>query len=59
MNMVAEGISTAPALLSLAAVNQIDLPITKEVNAILHHGKSPRDAIRSIMERPQKREYPQ
>jgi glycerol-3-phosphate dehydrogenase (NAD(P)+) len=57
MNMVAEGVSTAAALLSLAAVNQIDLPITKEVNAILHHGKSPRDAIRSIMDRPQKREY--
>jgi glycerol-3-phosphate dehydrogenase (NAD(P)+) len=56
MNMVAEGVSTAAALLSLAAVHQIDLPITKEVDAILHHGKSPRDAIRSIMDRPQKRE---
>ena len=56
MNMVAEGVSTAAALLSLAAVHQVELPITKEVDAILHHGKSPRDAIRSIMDRPQKRE---
>jgi len=59
MNMVAEGVSTAAALLSLAAAHQIDLPITKEVNAILHHGKCPSDAIRSIMDRPQKREYPE
>jgi len=56
MTMVAEGVGTAAALLSLAAANQIDLPITKEVDAILRHGKSPREAIRSIMERPQKRE---
>jgi glycerol-3-phosphate dehydrogenase len=32
------------------------LPITKQVDAILRHGKSPRDAIRDIMERPLKRE---
>jgi glycerol-3-phosphate dehydrogenase (NAD(P)+) len=56
MTMVAEGVGTAAALLSLAAAHQIDLPITKEVDAILRHGKSPREAIRSIMERPQKRE---
>lgn len=56
MSMVAEGVTTASALLSLAAIHQIDLPITKQVDAILHRGKSPRDAIRSIMERPQKSE---
>jgi glycerol-3-phosphate dehydrogenase (NAD(P)+) len=54
--MVAEGVGTAPALLALAAEAGVELPITEQVNAILHQGKSPRDAIRSIMERPLKRE---
>jgi len=32
------------------------MPITEQVNAILHAGKSPQNAIREIMERPLKRE---
>jgi glycerol-3-phosphate dehydrogenase (NAD(P)+) len=53
---VAEGIGTAAALLALAGEHHIELPITTQVDAILHHGKSPRDAMGDIMERPQKRE---
>lgn len=56
MKMVAEGVGTAGALLELAREAGIELPITEQVDAILHHGRSPRDAIRSIMERPLKRE---
>jgi glycerol-3-phosphate dehydrogenase (NAD(P)+) len=56
MRMVAEGVGTTAALLSLAKKSQIDLPITEQVNAILHHGKPPREAIREIMDRPLKRE---
>lgn len=56
MKMVAEGVGTAGALLSLARESGIDLPITEQVEAILHQGRSPGDAIRSIMERPLKRE---
>jgi len=56
MKMVAEGVGTAGALLALARDAGIELPITEQVDAILHHGRSPRDAIRSIMERPLKRE---
>ena len=56
MKMVAEGVGTAGALLALAHEAGIELPITEQVDAILHHGRSPRDAIRSIMERPLKRE---
>jgi glycerol-3-phosphate dehydrogenase (NAD(P)+) len=56
MRMVAEGVGTTAALLVLARENKIELPITEQVDAILHSGKSPRDAIRDIMERPQKRE---
>jgi len=56
MRMVAEGVGTAAALLALARENGIDLPITEQVDAILNQGKAPRDAIREIMERPQRRE---
>jgi len=56
MRMVAEGVGTAPALLALAREASIEMPITEQVNAILHQGKSPREAIRDIMDRPLKRE---
>jgi glycerol-3-phosphate dehydrogenase (NAD(P)+) len=56
MRMVAEGVGTAAAILALARDAKVELPITEQVAAILHQGKSPREAIRDIMERPQKRE---
>jgi glycerol-3-phosphate dehydrogenase (NAD(P)+) len=56
MRMVAEGVGTAPALLALAQTADVDLPITSQVNAILHQNKPPHDAIRDIMDRPLKRE---
>ncbi len=56
MRMVAEGVETAAPLLALAREHQIEMPITEQVDAILHSGKSPKEAIRNIMERPLKRE---
>lgn len=56
MKMVAEGVSTVGALLALAREFGVEVPITEQVEAILHAGKSPREAIRNIMERPLKRE---
>lgn len=56
MNMVAEGVGTAEALLELARQHGIELPITEQVHSILHLGNSPQDAIRAIMERPLKSE---
>ncbi len=56
MRMVAEGVNTAAPLLALAGEHRIEMPITEQVDAILHAGKSPKDAIRDIMERPLKRE---
>jgi glycerol-3-phosphate dehydrogenase (NAD(P)+) len=56
MRMVAEGVGTTSALMTLAQERGVELPITEQVNAILHEGKSPNEAIRAIMERPQKRE---
>jgi len=56
MRMVAEGVDTAAPLLALAREHGIEMPITEQVDAILHRGKSPKDAIREIMDRPLKRE---
>jgi glycerol-3-phosphate dehydrogenase (NAD(P)+) len=56
MRMVAEGVGTTAALLALAREAKVELPITQQVAAILHEGKSPREAIRDIMERPQRPE---
>jgi len=56
MKMVAEGIGTTAALLDLATESGVEMPITEQVNAILHEGKAPADAIRDVMERPSKQE---
>ncbi|HYL84409.1 MAG TPA: NAD(P)H-dependent glycerol-3-phosphate dehydrogenase [Candidatus Angelobacter sp.] len=56
MRMVAEGVDTAAPLLALAREHGIELPITEQVDAILHRGKAPKEAIREIMDRPLKRE---
>lgn len=56
MRMVAEGVDTAAPLLALAREHQIEMPITEQVNAILHESKPPKEAIRDIMDRPLKRE---
>jgi glycerol-3-phosphate dehydrogenase (NAD(P)+) len=56
IKMVAEGVGTAGALLALAREATIELPITEQVDAILHQGRPPLEAIRNIMERPLKRE---
>jgi len=56
MRMVAEGVDTAAPLLELAREHGIAMPITEQVDAFLHRGKLPKDAIREIMDRPLKRE---
>ena len=56
MRMVAEGVGTTAALLALAQDVGIEMPITEQVNAVLHQGKSPREAVCDIMERPLKKE---
>ena len=53
---VTEGVGSVTALLTLAKEKQIDLPITEQVDAILHRGKKPLEALRDVMERPLKRE---
>ena len=54
--MVAEGVFTTHAAVGLAKARGIEMPITEQMHAILHDGKSPRDAIRDLMTRSAKSE---
>jgi glycerol-3-phosphate dehydrogenase (NAD(P)+) len=54
--MVAEGVFTTSAAVGLAHARGVEMPITEQMNAILHHGKSPRDAIHDLMTRSGKSE---
>jgi glycerol-3-phosphate dehydrogenase (NAD(P)+) len=49
---VAEGVRSTTAALGLAARYAVEMPITEQMNAILHHNKSPKEAIRELMSRP-------
>ncbi|HEY0161830.1 MAG TPA: NAD(P)H-dependent glycerol-3-phosphate dehydrogenase [Edaphobacter sp.] len=53
---VAEGVRSTAAALGLAARYGVEMPITEQVDAILHHNKKPADAIRDLMTRPSRDE---
>jgi glycerol-3-phosphate dehydrogenase (NAD(P)+) len=53
---VAEGVRTTSAALGLAKAHGVEMPITEQMSAILHRGKSPQDAIRELMARPGREE---
>jgi glycerol-3-phosphate dehydrogenase (NAD(P)+) len=54
--MVAEGVGTTAAACELASRARVEMPITNQMHAVLYEGRSPRDAIRELMERRQKSE---
>jgi glycerol-3-phosphate dehydrogenase (NAD(P)+) len=54
--MVAEGVQTARAAVSLAKLHNVELPIAEQVRAILFEGKSARDALRELLARDLKSE---
>jgi glycerol-3-phosphate dehydrogenase (NAD(P)+) len=56
MKQVAEGVWNCAAARDLAREAGVDVPITQEVFAILREGKSPRDAVVSLMSRDMKPE---
>lgn len=58
MTAVAEGVSTAPAAAGLADAFGVDMPLCREVNAILFDGRNPADALASLMARPPRAERP-
>ncbi len=51
-NMVAEGVATAHSTLRLAQSKEIEMPITRMVDALLKEKISPSDAVKALMERP-------
>ena len=53
---VAEGIRSTTAALGLAARYEVEMPITEQMNAVLYQQKSPREAIRELMARPNRDE---
>ena len=56
MTAVAEGVSTARSIHDLAIQRGIDMPITREVFAVLFESKSPVAATESLMQRPSRGE---
>jgi glycerol-3-phosphate dehydrogenase (NAD(P)+) len=54
---VAEGIFTTTAAAELAKARGVEMPITDQVNAILHQNRSPREAIQELMMRGRKSEH--
>jgi glycerol-3-phosphate dehydrogenase (NAD(P)+) len=50
--MVAEGVLTTNAAVGLAKKVGVEMPITEQMHAVLHRGKSVEDAIRDLMGRP-------
>ena len=56
MNAVAEGVRTSEAVFELSRRHGVEMPITEEVHAILHEGRSPSDALAALMRRDPKPE---
>ena len=51
MRMVAEGVGTTAAARALARKTGVEMPITEQMFAVLYEKRSPRDALRELMER--------
>ena len=53
---VAEGVNTARAAVSLGERHSVELPIARELTAVLFRGKAPRQAVADLMDRELKAE---
>ena len=56
MRMIAEGIATTRSAYKLSLKYKVDMPITKEVYAVLYKNQSPLKAMRDLMVRQKKEE---
>lgn len=56
MTMVAEGVKSSPAVLDLARRYAVEMPITEQVVAVCHHGRSAAEAVSLLMQRRRKSE---
>jgi glycerol-3-phosphate dehydrogenase (NAD(P)+) len=51
MEQVAEGVSTCKLALDVARKLGIDVPITEQINAVIHEGRDPKQAVIALMSR--------
>jgi len=51
MRMVAEGVETCGSAVALGEKFGVDLPIIQQMHAVLSAGKSPKEAVRDLMDR--------
>jgi len=51
MTMVAEGVKSSPSVLDLARRHDVEMPITEQVVAVCHQGRSAVDAMSLLMKR--------
>ena len=51
IGMVVEGVNSTKALVLLAKKYGVEMPITKEVEKVLWHGKDPKDSVKDLMRR--------
>ncbi len=56
LNGVAEGVFTVRGALELAAQYQVELPIAEQVDAVVHGGRAPMEAVAELMARTPKDE---
>ena len=56
MTAVAEGVKTAPAVRELAHRHEVEMPIVEQVCAIVEEGRSPAEALKTLMMRDPKPE---
>ena len=56
MNAVAEGVKTAAAVYDLSRRHDVEMPISEEVYAMVHQGRSPSESLRALMQRDPKPE---
>jgi glycerol-3-phosphate dehydrogenase (NAD(P)+) len=57
IGMVAEGVRTCRSALKLAEGLDVEMPITRQVHAVLYEGKDPRGAVLELMRRPLRPEF--
>ena len=56
IGQVVEGAATAREALRLARQHRVEMPITEQVDRVLHHGQNPRQAVESLLARDPKPE---
>jgi glycerol-3-phosphate dehydrogenase (NAD(P)+) len=56
LNGVAEGVDTVRGALQLAAAAGVEMPIAEQVEAVVHGGRAPMEAVAELMSRVQKDE---